>query len=83
MAASSATDAADALAVQRTLAEIWQSLGHQSNSAPRVLPTIQDTVEACQALAEENQGAPLQVMVTGSLHLVGGVLSIVDAGNSA
>lgn len=77
IATATATDADDALAVQRSLAEVWSSLGPNVTPA-KVLPTIQDVVETCQTLGQEKAGPPLQVMVTGSLHLVGGVLSVVD-----
>ncbi|KAK6347254.1 Folylpolyglutamate synthetase [Orbilia brochopaga] len=67
--------AVDALAVQKGLAKAWGQTG--SKAQVHVMETIQETVEAIRALKGKTQ-----VLVTGSLHLVGGFLELVE-GNDA
>ena len=55
-------------------AEIWKSVHAQGNVFIR--PTIQQAVELVNAISEQNDAA--QVLVTGSLFLVGGVLNILQ-----
>ncbi|KAJ6256781.1 hypothetical protein Dda_8648 [Drechslerella dactyloides] len=61
----------DALAIQKGLAKAWAKTG--SNAQVNVMETIQETVEAIRALEGRTQ-----VLVTGSLHLVGGFLELVE-----
>ncbi|EWC44695.1 hypothetical protein DRE_06591 [Drechslerella stenobrocha 248] len=63
--------AVDALKVQKGLAKSWGETG--STAEVHVMETIQESVEAIRAL----EGAS-QVLVTGSLHLVGGFLEVVE-----
>ncbi|KAK9468676.1 Mur ligase [Lipomyces arxii] len=58
------------LVVQKQLAEEWIKL--ETASKAQVMPTIEDTVEHIRSLGQ------VQVLVTGSLHLVGGLLVILD-----
>jgi folylpolyglutamate synthase len=65
------------LSVQKALAQAWEDSANDSNS-PAVVPTIEEAVELVEALAG---GRPAQVLVTGSLHLVGGLLEVLDQRN--
>ena len=62
-----------ALKAQNTMAQVWRSL--HPDSSPRVLPSIEDAIALVQALSEDG-ARPVDVLVTGSLHLVGGVMSL-------
>ncbi|KAK9328647.1 Mur ligase [Lipomyces starkeyi] len=60
------------LVVQKELAEQWEKLDPTSKRL--VLPTIEHAVKYIRELKEED----VQVLVTGSLHLVGGLLVVLD-----
>ncbi|KAK6538668.1 Folylpolyglutamate synthetase [Orbilia ellipsospora] len=68
------SSAVDTLTVQKGLAKAWQETG--SKAQVHVMETIQETVEAIKALEGKSQ-----VLVTGSLHLVGGFLEVVEEDN--
>ncbi|CEQ40650.1 SPOSA6832_02278, partial [Sporobolomyces salmonicolor] len=76
---SSAVDAKDleTLAVQRELAGAWEELTTALPAARKanvhVLGSIQEAVELVRG-----QDGETQVLVTGSLHLVGGVMAVAD-----
>ncbi|KAJ1951697.1 Folylpolyglutamate synthetase, partial [Dispira parvispora] len=61
------------LTSQHRAAEVWQELcqNHGRVCDTKVLPTIHAAVECIQSTTEANPG-PTHVLVTGSLHLVGG-----------
>lgn len=67
------------LTVQHELAEAWESLAKSSNSdittaaKVHILPSIQHAVDVIQAVSNA-QG--VDVLVAGSLHLVGGVFEV-------
>ncbi|KAK9319914.1 Mur ligase [Lipomyces orientalis] len=60
------------LVVQKELAEQWEKLDPASRRF--VLPTIEDAVKHVRDLKDDD----VQVFVTGSLHLVGGLLVVLD-----
>lgn len=73
------------LKVQRTLAETWRTIDPRVQV--EVLPTIEEAVEFVRGLAEreEKSGAvdsgdesAVMALVTGSLHLVGGFLDVIE-----
>lgn len=72
----------DTLAVQHALADSWS---HMDPSAEvYVLRTIQDAIDTTRAIAHahaENTAADANIMVliTGSLHLVGGALEVLES----
>ncbi|KAK6512465.1 Folylpolyglutamate synthetase [Arthrobotrys musiformis] len=70
------SEAVDTLKVQKKLAQAWPDTG--SKAEVHVMETIQETVEAIKKL-----GGKTQVLVTGSLHLVGGFLEVVEDGEEA
>lgn len=63
------------LVVQKILAAAWaeETSGPGSKSVTHVLPTIEDAVRIVKGIEGE-----VQVFVTGSLHLVGGVLEVLE-----
>ena len=69
------------LSVQKTLAQTWKII--DPSTEVEVIGTIEEAVEFVRDLAErENSetpdGEPIMVFVTGSLHLVGGFLDIIE-----
>lgn len=64
-------DDVDHLVVQKALAEAWSKIDEHSER--HVFGNIQDSVEFVRKLDGETQ-----VLVTGSLHLVGGFLAVYD-----
>ncbi|KAK9448891.1 Mur ligase [Limtongia smithiae] len=63
------------LVVQNQLADTWAELEPKSMRA--VTPTIEDAVEYVRDIAKD-ACEDVQVLVTGSLHLVGGLLVVLD-----
>ncbi|RVD86254.1 uncharacterized protein DFL_004541 [Arthrobotrys flagrans] len=70
------SEAVDTLKVQKKLAQAWPETG--SKAEVHVVETIQETVDAIKKLEGKSQ-----VLVTGSLHLVGGFLEVVEDGEEA
>ena len=78
--------AVEALTVQKTLAEAWRNVDARTHT--HVIKTIEEAVDFVRALSEEEAsesegededgGTNVQVLVTGSLHLVGGLLEVLD-----
>jgi folylpolyglutamate synthase len=78
---SNAVDSKDleTLATQHELAEAWAEL--TSSLSPKakvhVLGSIQEAVELVRAEGKEGE-KEVQALVTGSLHLVGGVMAVAE-----
>jgi folylpolyglutamate synthase len=73
----------DALAVQKALANTWSEI--DNTAEVRVLRTIEEAVSAARAVARgwaQGTDAEVMVLVTGSLHLVGGALEVLESGNA-
>jgi folylpolyglutamate synthase len=73
----------DTLAVQKALAQTWSDI--DSAAEVHVLKTIEEAVGTARSVARawtSNAGANAEVMVlvTGSLHLVGGALEVLETG---
>ncbi|KAG6013784.1 methionine-synthesizing 5- methyltetrahydropteroyltriglutamate--homocysteine methyltransferase [Claviceps pusilla] len=67
----------ESMSVQRRLAEKWKGLDPHCKVA--ILPTIEEALQYARHVAEGLEGGKkLQVYVTGSLHLVGGVLGLLE-----
>lgn len=73
----------DKLRVQKSLAETWQAIDPRADV--RVFNTIEDAVDFTRDLAAETrkasssaETAPVKTFVTGSLHLVGGFLDVIE-----
>lgn len=71
----------EAMTVQRTFAEKWQSLDPKARVS--VKPTIQEALEEVQGLSKDvASGESVQAFITGSLHLVGGALGILEGADA-
>lgn len=73
---NTSSDDISTLTVQRKLAAAWESV--EPSSIVAVQPTIQSAIESVRALAKEETRRKIVVFVTGSLHLVGGVLEVLE-----
>ncbi|KAF8251137.1 FolC bifunctional protein [Wilcoxina mikolae CBS 423.85] len=71
MSVGSDTAAVTALAVQKSLADAWHNVDH--NAQTHVMKTIEEAVDLVRSVDDD-----VQVLVTGSLHLVGGMLEVID-----
>lgn len=69
------------MTMQRRFADKWSSL--DPGADVRVMPTIEDAVAFARRLGDGLLGGEkLQVFVTGSLHLVGGVLGVLEGADA-
>ena len=67
----------DLLEVQRELAETWR--GVDEETIVEVKGTIEEAVDWCRDIARDEAGE-VMVLVTGSTHLVGGFLEVLETG---
>lgn len=67
-------DDVGSLRVQRELAETWDRI--DSDAEVNVLSTIEEAVAQARAIA--GGGQEVEVLVTGSLHLVGGCIEVLE-----
>lgn len=71
-----------ALTAQRAFAEKWSSLDPSAKVA--VVPTIEDAINHVRDLSKTSlgEGETIQALITGSLHLVGGALGILEGADA-
>jgi folylpolyglutamate synthase len=63
--------------VQKQFAEKWTSL--DAEAIVQVTPSIEEALDTVKALAAaKNEDEKVQAFITGSLHLVGGALGILE-----
>ncbi|KAK2060345.1 FolC bifunctional protein [Colletotrichum caudatum] len=75
--------AVEAMTVQRRFAERWSRLDPKADV--RVVPTIEEALDHVRGVAEAGglaEGESVQAFVTGSLHLVGGALGILEGADA-
>ncbi|BGP02220.1 Folylpolyglutamate synthetase [Rhodotorula toruloides] len=82
---SNAVDASDlaALQTQHDLASAFSSLTSSPSSSLKqaqihVLASIQEAVELVRREGQKGEGKSVEALVTGSLHLVGGVMAVAE-----
>ena len=68
--------AVENLEVQRALAETWKSA--DADTEIQVEKSIEEAILWCRGIAREDDGE-VSVLVTGSVHLVGGVLEVLES----
>jgi folylpolyglutamate synthase len=65
------------LSVQNALAKAWQEIDPKSQTS--VFSTIEEAVDFVRELSGQNPNEPpVKALVTGSLHLVGGFLDVIE-----
>jgi folylpolyglutamate synthase len=69
---NTSAEAVDKLEVQKELAKVWESLDGGKST---VFATIEEAVNTVKKEAEDG---PVDVFVVGSLHLIGGVLTVIE-----
>lgn len=71
------------LTTQRALASTWTSLAPSLPSSHiHVLPSLEHTVQTLERI-HSNSGISLHVLVTGSLHLIGGIVEVAGLSDVA
>jgi len=70
-------DDVDTLKVQKELARAWD--GIDPEASVHVLTTIEESISRARELAPDGKA---EVLVTGSLHLVGGVIEVLESQGS-
>ncbi|CCE83430.1 Piso0_004005 [Millerozyma farinosa CBS 7064] len=75
---NSSSDAVDKMTVQKSLAEAWCVMDKEKGRSSRkhIFPDIETGVKFIKSLT--NDGSKVDAFVCGSLHLVGGVLVVLD-----
>lgn len=64
------------LTIQKGFANFWGKV--DQSAAVHILGSIQEAVEFVETCAQANGNT--EIFVTGSIHLVGGIISIVEEG---
>lgn len=64
------------LSRQHKLAEVWNEVDPEAQTL--VFATIEEAVDYVRDLSKTALDAPVQTLVTGSLHLVGGFLDVIE-----
>lgn len=83
MSMNTSSAAVEKLVVQRGLAETWR--GVDSETVVEVKGSIEEAVGWCRDVAGVGDGdgdveGEVMVLVTGSVHLVGGFLEVLETG---
>jgi len=63
--------------MQKTFAEKWRSLDSSSMSEIHVLPSVEDAFDQVRDLSQEK--GKVHVLITGSVHLIGRALGILES----
>jgi folylpolyglutamate synthase len=67
----------DKMTVQQRFAEKWTAL--DPSATVKVMPTIEQSIDYARRIGEDlPEGETVQALITGSLHLVGGALGILE-----
>jgi folylpolyglutamate synthase len=67
----------DKMTVQQCFAEKWTSL--DPTATVKVMPTIEQSIDYARHAGDNlPEGETVQALITGSLHLVGGALGILE-----
>ena len=72
--------AIQSLKVQQSLAQSWKSI--EDETIVEVRATIQEAVEWVEEIAQQTEDETVMALVTGSLHLVGGFLDVLETRNT-
>lgn len=81
MSINTSTHAVEKLVVQRGLADTWMGVDPETEVV--VKGSIEEAVGWCRDVAGEGGGdeeGEVMVLVTGSVHLVGGFLEVLETG---
>lgn len=66
------------LATEHNLAKIWKDIAHTKSEA-RVIPSIEEVLTEIKKMSDMNDDIDkIDLLVTGSLHLVGGFMEVAQ-----
>ena len=65
------------LETQKTFARRWRELDISSSTMIKVLPSVEDSVEYVRSLEQQGDDK-VHAFITGSVHLVGRALGILE-----
>ncbi len=65
---------------QRVFADRWSKLDPSANVM--LIPSIEEAINMARSLAEKEGEPKVQALITGSLHLVGGALGILEGADA-
>ncbi|KAL2017461.1 hypothetical protein VTK56DRAFT_2057 [Thermocarpiscus australiensis] len=68
------------MTMQRVFADRWSTLDPSAHVM--VIPSIEEAINTARGLAENEGGRKVQALITGSLHLVGGALGILEGADA-
>ncbi|KAK4135857.1 FolC bifunctional protein [Trichocladium antarcticum] len=68
------------MTMQRVFAERWSALDPAANVM--LIPTIEEAIDMARKLAGKEGAPKVQALITGSLHLVGGALGILEGADA-
>lgn len=69
------------MTMQRVFADKWKELDPSANVM--LIPSIEEAINTARGLADkEGEQQKLQALITGSLHLVGGALGILEGADA-
>ena len=66
--------------MQKAFADKWRSLDSSSTSTIQVLPSVEDAFDRVRDLSQEK--GKVHVLVTGSVHLIGRALGILESADA-
>jgi folylpolyglutamate synthase len=67
------------MTMQRVFADRWRELDPAANIM--LIPSIEEAINTARTLAKDND-PKVQALITGSLHLVGGALGILEGADA-
>jgi folylpolyglutamate synthase len=67
------------MTMQRAFADRWKTLDPSANVM--LIPSIEEAINTARGLAKES-GKKAEALITGSLHLVGGALGILEGADA-
>lgn len=68
------------MTMQHTFAEKWKTLDPSANVL--LVPSIEGAINTARGLAGKEGEPKVQALITGSLHLVGGALGILEGADA-
>lgn len=68
------------MTMQRAFADKWKELDPSANVM--LIPSIEEAINTARGLADKEGEQKSQALITGSLHLVGGALGILEGADA-
>ncbi|KAL2430839.1 Folylpolyglutamate synthase [Exophiala dermatitidis] len=78
---NASTQTVKELTVQKRFAEVWAEA--DKTAKIHLASTTQEAIELAQRLSEEQEATATEILVTGSIHLIGGVLALLEGSSGS